>query len=64
MTDRRTDDDETPLEHTDASGEPLRHPDELPATPDGLAIGEVEDGAEATADDPDTVDDLTVQGGE
>jgi hypothetical protein len=63
MTDRRTDD--APLEHTDASGEPTRHPDELPATPDGLGIGAPDDSADATADDPDaTDDDLTVQGGE
>ncbi len=64
MTDRRTDDDATPLEHTDASGEPVRRPDELPVTPDGLGTGEAEDPADATTDDPDSTDDLTVQGGE
>ena len=62
MTDRRTDDDA--LEHTDASGEPLRRPDDLPATPDGRGTGEPEDAADATTDDPDAVDDLIVQGGE
>ena len=63
MTDRRTD-DATPLEHTDAGGEPLRHPDELPATPDGLGTGDADVATDAPTDDPDAVDDLTVQGGE
>lgn len=62
MTDHRT--DASPLEHTDASGEPLRDPDELPATPDGLGIGEPDDATDATSNDPDAIDDLTVQGGE
>ncbi|MEH3045759.1 hypothetical protein [Sphingomonas adhaesiva] len=62
MTDRRTDDDA--LAPTDASGEPLRRPDDLPATPDGLGTGAPEEATDATTDDPDAVDDLTVQGGE